>query len=69
LERGQSYAWDLGSNLFFDHLSHYPFCRSHPSSVPSDLNKGFGREKLNDDPPPSDRLTHGIPAKEGEGIT
>jgi len=54
---------------FFNRLSHYHCRRSHPSSVPSDLNEGFGREKLNDDPPSPDRLTHSILAKEGEGIS
>jgi hypothetical protein len=33
---------------------------SHPSSVSSDLNEGFGREKLNDDPSSPNRLTHSI---------
>jgi hypothetical protein len=33
-------------------------------------NVRFGhREKLNNDPPSPDRLTHSILAKEGEGIT
>jgi len=40
-----------------------------PSTVPSDHNEGCGREKLNNDPPSPDRLTHSILAKEGEGIT
>jgi hypothetical protein len=69
LERGQSYGRDLAGNLFFDHLSHYHCHHSHPSTVPSDLNEGFGREKLNDDRPFPDRLIHSILAKEGEGIT
>ena len=48
-------------------ISVYP--ASHPSAVPSDHNEGCGREKLNNDPPSADRLTHSILAKEGEGIT
>ena len=44
----------------------------HPAAmhltVPSDLNGGFDREKLNGDRPSPDRLTQSILSEEGEGI-
>ncbi len=46
-----------------------PSC-GHASTVPSDLNGCFDREKLGDDPPSSDRLNQSIISEEeGEGIT
>jgi len=61
----QQRSWFSGIyGIYYECLS-----GSYPSRVPSDLNGGFGREKLNNDPSSPDRLAHSILAKEGEGIT
>jgi len=50
------------SGIYYQCLS-----SSHPSTVPSNLNGGFGREKLNNDPSSPDRLNDDSLPKEGEG--
>ena len=40
----------------------------HPSTVPSDVDGGWGGEQLDGDRPNPRRLTHSLPAKKGKGI-